>query len=86
MIDQNQQVLLCNELNDKTRFYKFFNAEALMRDIASKCENTWIMVLFACCRQKYIANMSDKCISFGPEEAVEVRKQLIQLEEAKIAV
>ena len=61
------------------KFYKMFNAETCLRDLASKCENVWIMALFACCRQKYVATDPKLCISFNEKDAAEVREKLEKL-------
>ena len=75
-------MLLCNEYDPKTKFYKMYNAEMLLRDMATKCDNTWIIALFACCRQKYVATDPKLCISFDRKEAEEVKEQIAKLEAA----
>ena len=77
MIDMSEQVLLCNEFNKKMNFYTFFKAENLLRDLVSKCDNVWVMALFACCRQKFLPD--DVCLCFDEAKAVEVRDKLAQL-------
>ena len=45
------QALLVNELNNATGFYKVFAAEEDCRDIAKNHSNSYLLGLFACCRE-----------------------------------
>lgn len=50
MID-GLQVMICNEFNQKERFYKVFKAESLLRCYAEIYPNSYMIGIFACCRQ-----------------------------------
>ena len=45
-----QQVMLYNEYDPKTRFYKLFRAELKLRIFAEIYQNSYIVGIFACCR------------------------------------
>ena len=50
MVKSGKQVLLTNELDKRSKFYKMIQAESMMRAIASLYDNVYIVSLFACCR------------------------------------
>ena len=81
MIHNNMQVLLCNELDPKTKFYKLFPVEELLRDLAAKYRNVYIVTLFACCRQKFDLEL---CCLFDQSEVQEHKDNLAQLAEYKL--
>ena len=45
--------MLVNEYDPKKGFYKLFNAEEKIRLMASLCKNSYMITIFACCRQLY---------------------------------
>ena len=51
MIKEGAQVLLYNEFDKKTGFYKMFKAEEIIRNMAAEFDNSYLMGIFACCRQ-----------------------------------
>ena len=56
------QVLLVNEYNSATMYYKMFTAEKIIRHYASKYSNSYWISIFACCRQLYSAKtMKGNC-------------------------
>ena len=50
---EGQQVLLLNEYDPRTSYYKFWNIEKHIRTIAESYQNTHTMAFCACCRQIY---------------------------------
>ena len=53
LLKDGQQVLVVNEFDQKTSFYKFFMAENTLRNLAEVCPNAYLVGIFACCRQIY---------------------------------
>ena len=53
MMQEGQQVLLMNEFDKKTRFYKIFKAESKLRFLAETYPNSYMIGIFACSRQLY---------------------------------
>ena len=51
MITAGKQVMLMNEYNDKTGFYKFYGVEAMVRTNSQRFPNSYSICLFACCRE-----------------------------------
>ena len=57
---KGQQVLLLNEFDKQSNWYKMLNVEAKIRVIAQMCPNSYQLAFFACCREIY-----DKSYHFG---------------------
>ena len=72
MIANNEQVLLCNRFDDKAKFYAFFKVETMLRNLAQKYANVYIVTLFACCRQRF--DPAEMCICFDEKKALEVKE------------
>ena len=53
MLYEGEQVLLTNEFDKKTQFYKLFKAENKLRHLAEEYANAYLIGIFACCRQVY---------------------------------
>ena len=51
MVNGGQQMIVLNEFNKASGFYKIFGIEAKIRLIASECPNSYQIALFACCRE-----------------------------------
>ena len=67
MIINAKQVLLLNQFNAYSGFYKFWGAEGDVRDIAESYRNSYSMVFFACCRELFIPHKHTN--GFGGTEA-----------------
>ena len=48
-----QQVLLVNEFDKPSNFYKKLDVEAKIRTMSEACPNTYSLAFFACCREIY---------------------------------
>ena len=46
-------MLVMNEFDKRTSFYKLFKAENGLRTLAEVCPNAYLVGIFACCRQIY---------------------------------
>ena len=57
---KGQQVLLLNEFDKASNWYKMLNVEAKIRVIAEMCPNSYQLAFFACCREIY-----DKSVHYG---------------------
>ena len=53
LLKDGQQVLVMNEYDESTRFYKLFKAENKLRTWALIFPNAYLISIFACCRQIY---------------------------------
>ena len=53
VLRNGMQTILFNELDKRNGYYKMFNCEAVIRDIAAKYSNSYMITIFACCRQLY---------------------------------
>ena len=50
---KGQQVLLINEFNEETRFYKWLDIESNIREIAAKYSNSYQLAFMDCSREIY---------------------------------
>ena len=50
---QGQQVLLVNEFDEKTNWYKMLMVEAKIRTLAKLCPNSYHSAFFGSCREVY---------------------------------
>ena len=57
MLYEGRQVLLYNEFEKSTRFYKMFLAEQKLRSFAELYPNAYLIGIFACCRQLHDTNV-----------------------------
>ena len=63
MVDGLQN-LVYNEFDPNSKFYKLLRAEAKLRAYAEIYPNSYIISIFACCRQNYDPSwMKGQCIS-----------------------
>ena len=46
-----QQCVLIDEYDPKTKFYRIWQVEALIRDLSKKHSNSFHLTIFACCRE-----------------------------------
>ena len=53
ILHDGMQSVLVNEYFSRTKFYKMFRAEAIIRGYAGSYPNSYIIGIFACCRQLY---------------------------------
>ena len=65
MIQDGRQVILVNELNQMKGFYKFYGAEENMRTAARSFSNSYIVGIFACCREIFLVTQHSGCISLA---------------------
>ena len=56
LLKDGQQVLVLNEYDQKTSFYKLYMAEKKLRTLARVFTNSYLIGIFACCRQLYNQN------------------------------
>ena len=64
LVMDGQQVLLYNEFDPKEKFYKIMRAEQKLRAYAETYQNSYIVSIFACCRQNYDPSwMRGQCLS-----------------------
>ena len=57
------QSVLINEYDKSNKFYKMFMCEAIIRGLASRYQNSYMITIFACCRQIYRQSEMTNCIS-----------------------
>ena len=61
---EGQQNLLYNEFDNNQKFYRLLRAEAKLRTFAEIYPNSYIISIFACCRQMYDPSwMKGECLS-----------------------
>ena len=53
MIFYGYQSLILNEFDKYTNFYKQWGLERDCRDLAKKFRNSYVMAVFACCRELF---------------------------------
>ena len=63
MLKDGMQVMLYNEYDKKAEFYKLMMAEAKLRGWAEIYPNSYIIGIFACCRQLHKNETMCDCIS-----------------------
>ena len=59
VLKDGAQALVYNEYNKKTNFYALLNAEKVVRGMANRCSNAYMICIFACCRQLYKSDKMD---------------------------
>ena len=75
-----KQVVLLNEFNRGTAFYKFWGIEGQIRATAELFPNSYQIGIFACCRQIYLQSRDAGCLP-GPEK--QARAAFEKMEEAR---
>ena len=60
---------MVNELKKSSKYYYLYGAEAEVRTIASKQGNSYIVSIFACCREQYNKLRHSGCYGGTKEEA-----------------
>ena len=72
-----EQVLLVNQFSVRNGFYEWWAAESDIRRMAKKFSNTYLVGIFACCREIY--RPTKHCGLFGgsKEKAYEFYKQIV---------
>ena len=64
LMQEGQQVLLYNEFDARDKFYRLLRAEAKLRTFAEIYPNSYIISIFACCRQMHDPTwMKGQCLS-----------------------
>ena len=71
MILDGRQVILINEFDKRKGFYKIFGVEEIMRKLALKFSNAYLVVIFACCREIFLA--AQHCGGFSLLQVNEIR-------------
>ena len=56
MSNAGSQVVLSNEFDEKTCFYKFVEVERMIRIFSLDAANNYFATTFACCREVYKAD------------------------------
>ena len=49
--------LVLNEYDRSSKFYKLFKAESMIRELSTHNSNAYIVAVFACKRQKHVAEI-----------------------------
>ena len=76
MIRDGRQVIILNEHSEKDTFYKIFGAEENMRTHARKFSNTYIVGIFACCREIFVISQHSGGINLAKKEELELQREL----------
>ena len=53
VIKAGSQHIVINEFDQKNNFYKLWPAETTLNNLAESYKNSYVIGVFACCRQKY---------------------------------
>lgn len=80
ILHDGMQSVLVNEYMNRTKFYKMFRAEAIIRGYAGTYPNSYIIGIFACCRQLY--NQNEMTGKISKKEADALKQK--QIEEKKV--
>ena len=75
------QHVLYNEFNPRSKFYKTLNAEQQLRHMANKLPNSYIIGIFACCRQLYNAGDMTGCVEYDETAEEEKTEKLDEIVE-----
>ena len=77
-----RQIVILNEYDSKTKFYKYFNIENRIRFIAEDFRNSYQIAVFACCRETMVR---EKHTNGSPtkEEAIFRQHFLQKIEDTK---
>ena len=62
ILKDGMQYVVFNEFDKKAQFYKMMKVEFLLCDFAHKYPNSYIIGIFACCRQLYNHKKMTGCI------------------------
>lgn len=69
-------MILVNEFNKSTTFYKFYGAEENMRQSALTNPNAYAVGIFACCREIFLLTQHSKCISLADKSELELKQRV----------
>ena len=64
-----KQIVLLNEFNKGTGFYKAWGIEQDIRDVAEMFPNSYQIAFFACCRELWNSETHGGCVGGTKEEA-----------------
>ena len=79
---EGKQCFVLNELDKKTKFYKFWNAEYWIRELARKYPKSYHSVYFACCRENYRKEKHTGCYAGPKKHAEETYQAELEAKEA----
>ena len=78
---EGQQVMLYNEFDRLEKFYKRLKAESQIRSMAETFANSYLIAVFACCRQLYdpswmigVCLSKEEVVNQGPRETFNIKK------------
>ena len=74
------QVFVLNEYNKRQEFYKLFTAEKKIRCIATGMKNSYLLSIFACCRELFKLDKHCRCIF---AESKKEAKKLLKAKDEK---
>ena len=57
LIKEGSQHIVINEFDKQNEFYKLWRAETTLSNLAEAYKNSYVIGVFACCRQKYDPNV-----------------------------
>ena len=63
--------MVVNEYDKHSKFYKMYSAEAAIRSLAERNSNSYMVTVFACCRQIYKETLMTGCISLEQMQSLE---------------
>ena len=66
---------MCNELDKRTRYYRLYGAEHELRLWATKHHNSFLVGIFACCREIYHKLRHSGCYGGTKEEALQAYQE-----------
>ena len=75
-----KQMVVLNQFDKSTRFYKMWGIEGIIRSITSMFKNTYVIAFFACCREIYDEDRHSGCYTGTDEEVQEIYRKLEQAE------
>ena len=70
IVDSGKQTVMVNDFNKRTRYYHLYGAEHELRLWATKHSNSYLIGIFACCREMYNKQRHSGCYGGTEQEAL----------------
>ena len=72
---EGKQSVICNEFDKKTRYYHLYGAEHELRLWSSKHSNSYLIGIFACCREIFNKLRHSGCYGGTEKEALQAHAE-----------
>ena len=68
MINKGFQCFLLNQFNKQDQWYKLIEVEMDIRRLSKRCKNSYLVSVFACCRENFTKALHTGCVEADNQE------------------